>query len=205
MSRIARRHLGVAVVAALLLPACGRADAGSAAARIGSAAPAFTLTDQTGKQHRLADYRGKVVVLEWINPNCPFSRRHAEEGTMTRLAKSNPEVVWLAINSTAGDHKDFLSPERHTAFNAEHQIAYPVLYDSDGKVGHSYGAKTTPHMIVIDETGKVVYDGAIDDDPYGRSDARTNYVQAALQAHGAGRAADPAATKPYGCTVKYAG
>lgn len=202
------RNLCVALVAALLLPACGRADGanGSAAgATIGGPAPGFELTDHTGKVHRLADYRGKVVVLEWINPNCPFSRRHAEEGTMTRLVKGNPEVVWLAVNSTAGDHGDFLAPERHAAFNDEHQIAYPVLYDSDGTVGHAYAAKTTPHMIVIDEQGKVVYDGAIDDDPYGRSEARTNYVQAALAAHAAGRAADPAATRPYGCSVKYAG
>ena len=202
------RHLWVGFVAALLLPACGRADGASgsaAAAAIGSAAPAFELTDHTGKVHRLADYRGKVVVLEWINPNCPFSRRHAEEGTMTRLAKGNPDVVWLAVNSTGSGHGDFLTPERHAAFNGEHQIAYPVLYDSDGKVGHAYAAKTTPHMIVIDEEGKIVYDGAIDDDPYGRSETRTNYVQAALAAHAAGRAADPAATKPYGCSVKYEG
>ena len=124
---------------------------------------------------------------------------------MTRLAKGNPGVVWLAVNSTASGHGDFLAPERHAAYNAEHQIAYPVLYDSDGKVGHAYGAKTTPHMIVIDEVGNVVYDGAIDDDPYGRSDRRTNYVEAALTAHRQGNAADPATTKPYGCSVKYGG
>ena len=199
MRHVALRRLWVAIVAATLLPACGRADA-----TVGKPAPDFTLTDQAGKTHRLADYRGKVVVLEWINPNCPFSRRHSEEGTMTKLAAGNPAVVWLAVNSTASGHKDFLAPERHAAFNAKHQIAYPVLYDSDGKVGHAYAAKTTPHMIVIDEKGTIVYDGAIDDDPYGRSDSRTNYVAAALGAHAAGRAADPATTKPYGCSVKYA-
>jgi peroxiredoxin len=200
MRHTARRHLWVAIVAAMLLPSCGQA-----AATVGNAAPPFTLTDHAGKVHNLADYRGKVVVLEWVNPNCPFSRRHAEEGTMTRLSTANPDVVWLGVNSTAKDHADFLTPERHASFNGEHQIAYPVLYDADGAVGHAYGAKTTPHMIVIDEAGKVVYDGAIDDDPYGRSEARTNYVQAALAAHAAGRTADPAATKPYGCSVKYAG
>jgi peroxiredoxin len=194
------RRLWIAVAAALLLPACGQADA-----TVGQPASDFSLTDHHGTRHALADYRGKVVVLEWINPNCPFSRRHAEEGTMTRLAGGTPPVVWLAVNSTAADHKDFLDPERHAAYNAEHQIPYPVLYDSDGKVGQAYGAKTTPHMIVIDEAGKVVYDGAIDDDPYGRSEQRTNYVQAALTAHAEGRAAQPATTKPYGCTVKYAG
>jgi peroxiredoxin len=200
MSRTVRRHTWIAVAALLLLPACSRADA-----NVGRQAPAFTLADQTGKQHSLADYRGKVVVLEWINPNCPFSRRHAEEGTMTGLVKGNPQVVWLAVNSTATGHKDFLQPAQHASFNSEHQIAYPVLYDSDGKVGQAYGARTTPHMIVIDEAGKVVYDGAIDDDPYGRESTRNNYVQAALTAHAAGRAVDPAATKPYGCSVKYAG
>ena len=200
MRHAAARRLWVAIVAAMLLPACGRADA-----TVGKPAPEFSLTDQTGKTHRLADYRGKVVVLEWINPNCPFSRRHAEEGTMTKVASGNPEVTWLAVNSTAKGHDDFLAPERHAAFNAEHRIAYPVLYDSDGKVGQAYGAKTTPHMIVIDEAGTIVYDGAIDDDPYGRSKSRTNYVEAALAAHGAGRAPEPATTKPYGCTVKYSG
>ena len=208
--RHARRHsLWVAAVAALLLAACGDdsvevlpADS-VAGAKVGAEAPAFTLGDQTGKQHSLAGYRGKVVVLEWINPNCPFSRRHAEEGTMTRLASSEPDVVWLAVNSTAESSGDFLTPDRHAAWNAEHQIAYPVLYDRDGEVGQAYGAKTTPHMIVVDEAGKVVYNGAIDDDPHGRSDSRTNYVQAALAAHRAGRAADPAATRPYGCSVKY--
>ena len=201
MRQRAVRRLWIMCVAVALLPACGR----RADATVGQPAPAFSLADQTGTTHQLADYRGKVVVLEWINPNCPFSRRHAEEGTMTRLATGNPEVVWLAVNSTASGHGDFLAPERHAAYNAEHEIAYPVLYDSDGKVGRAYGAKTTPHMIVIDEVGNVVYDGAIDDDPYGRSEQRTNYVQGALTAYAEGRAPQPATTKPYGCTVKYAG
>jgi peroxiredoxin len=208
----AHRHpLWLAAVAALLLSACGDdsvevlpADS-VAGAKVGAEAPAFTLTDQTGKQHSLAEYRGKMLVLEWINPNCPFSRRHAEEGTMTKLAKSEPEVVWLGVNSTAASHGDFLAPEEHAAWNAEHQIAYPVLYDSDGKVGQAYGAKTTPHMIVIHEAGNVFYNGAIDDDPNGRNETRTNYVQAALAAHRAGRTAEPAATRPYGCSVKYEG
>jgi peroxiredoxin len=191
-------RLCTALAVAVLLPACARADA-----KIGGAAPDFTLTDQHGKPHRLADYRGRVVVLEWINPNCPFSRRHAEEGTMTRLAKGHADAVWLAVSSTAKDHRDFLAPAQHTAFNGKHGITYPVLYDTDGKVGHAYGARTTPHMIVIDEQGKLVYDGAIDDDSYGRKQPRTNYVDAALRAHAAGQNADPASTTPYGCSVKY--
>jgi hypothetical protein len=197
MRRTAHR-LWTALAFAALLPACARADA-----KIGGAAPDFSLTDHAGKQHRLADYRGKVVVLEWINPNCPFSRRHAEEGTMTQLVRKHSDAVWLAVNSTAEGHRDFLAPAQHAAFNGKHGIAYPVLYDRDGKVGHAYGARTTPHMIVIDEEGKLVYDGAIDDDSYGRKEARTNYVENALVAHAAGRTADPATTTPYGCSVKY--
>ena len=200
MSRRTTRRLGMALLVAALLPACTRA---AADAKVGSAAPDFTLRDHEGKEHKLASYRGRVVVLEWINPNCPFSRRHAEEGTMTRLVKANPEVAWLAVNSTAQAHGDFLPAAQHAAYNGKHGIAYPVLYDADGKVGHAYDARTTPHMVVIDEQGRIVYDGAIDDDPYGRKQERANYVAAALQAHSAGRAADPAVTQPYGCTVKY--
>ena len=200
MIRLATRRLVMALLLATLLPACSRA---AADAKVGSLAPDFTLRDQEGKAHELANYRGRVVVLEWINPNCPFSRRHAEEGTMTRLAKANSEAVWLAVNSTAQGHKDFLPAAQHAAYNGKHGITYPVLYDTDGKVGHAYDARTTPHMVIIDEQGRIAYDGAIDDDPYGRKTERVNYVDAALKAHAAGRAADPAATQPYGCSVKY--
>ena len=199
MSRLPARRLVMALLAAVLLPACTRA----ADAKVGSAAPEFTLRDHEGEEHSLASYRGRVVVLEWINPNCPFSRRHAEEGTMTRLAKANSEAVWLAVNSTAQGHRDFLPAAQHASYNDKHGITYPVLYDPAGKVGHAYDARTTPHMVVIDEQGRIVYDGAIDDDPYGRKGQRTNYVEAALKAHAAGQAPDPAATQPYGCTVKY--
>jgi peroxiredoxin len=193
-----RPRLWTALAVAILLPACARATA-----KVGAPAPDFALADLAGKQHQLADYRGKVVVLEWINPNCPFSRRHSEEGTMTRLAKGNADTVWLAVNSTAAGHRDFLAPADHAAFNGKHGITYPVLYDVDGKVGHAYGARTTPHMFVIDERGMVVYDGAIDDDSYGRKEKRTNYVEAALGAHDTGKPVDPASTTPYGCSVKY--
>jgi hypothetical protein len=194
------RCLALALVIAVLLPACSRAETA-----VGAAAPDFSLPDLQGKVHKLADYRGHVVVLEWINPNCPFSRRHAEEGTMTRLAAKHGDVVWLAVNSTAKDHRDFLAPQQHASYDKEHGIAYPVLYDTDGKVGHAYGAKTTPHMFVIDEAGKVVYNGAIDDDSYGRAKERRNYVDGALAAHAGGKPADPASTTPYGCSVKYSG
>ena len=197
MNLVARR-LAFALTLAAVIPACARAESA-----VGAPAPDFTLPDLDGKAHHLADYKGRVVVLEWINPNCPFSRRHAEEKTMTRTAAAHSDVVWLAINSTATKHGDFLTPDKHASYDKEHGIAYPVLYDSDGKVGHAYGASTTPHMFVIDEQGKVIYRGAIDDDAYGRNKTRVNYVDAALTAHAAGKPVDPASTTSYGCSVKY--
>ncbi|HXT22927.1 MAG TPA: thioredoxin family protein [Thermoanaerobaculia bacterium] len=202
MHPIARR-LALAFAAAVLLPACSRATASEIA--VGAPAPDFSLTDLAGKTHHLADYKGRVVVLEWINPNCPFSRRHAEEGTMTRTAAAHSDVVWLGINSTAKGHGDFLPATQHTKYDQDHGIRYPVLVDSDGKVGHAYGASTTPHMFVIDEQGKVIYRGAIDDDPYGRGKKRTNFVEAALDDHAAGKPINPSSTKSYGCSVKYGG
>lgn len=171
---------------------------------VGDPAPEFTLTDLDGQEHSLADYRGRIVVLEWINPKCPFSERHAKEQTMIDLA-DRFDVVWLAINSTNPEHVDAMSATEHKAYNAEHGIDYPVLFDPTGAVGHAYDAKTTPHMFVVDEEGTLIYEGAIDADPLGREPPakRTSYVAAALEAHGQGRPVDPANTKPYGCTVKY--
>jgi alkyl hydroperoxide reductase subunit AhpC len=174
---------------------------------IGSTAPEFQLTDAAGKTHKLADYRGKTVVLEWINPNCPFSRRQAAEAVMIDTAKAQPDVVWLAVNSTASGHRDYVAPADHLAWNKEHGIGYPVLYDTSGTTGKAYEAQTTPHMFVIDEQGKVVYNGAIDNDPPGRlaKAERSNYVAMALAALDRAKAADPSSTKPYGCSVKYGG
>jgi peroxiredoxin len=171
-----------------------------AVAAVGTSAPAFELTDLDGKTVRLADFRGKTVVLEWINPNCPVSRGYAEKKVMTTTASAHPEAVWLAINSTNKTHGDFVDAAAHAAYNKKNGIAYPVLYDSSGATGHAYGAKTTPHMFIIDGTGKLVYNGAIDSGPGATS---TNYVDAALTALAAGKTPDPATTKPMGCSVKY--
>lgn len=192
--------LVLAAVAAVAL-AC---DA-SAATTVGEPAPDFTLTDLEGNEHSLADLRGKVVVLEWINPNCPFSVRHAKEKTMIGLADEHPEIVWLAVNSTSPESGDYLEPARHLAYNRKHAIDYPVLHDTSGDVGRAYDAKTTPHMYIIDEDGTLLYNGAIDDDPAGRQKPpqRTNYVDGGLADHAGGTPVDPATTKPYGCTVKY--
>lgn len=179
-----------------------------AAGAVGETAPAFQLKDLSGKTHSLADYKGKVVVLEWVNPNCPFSDRHAREKTMSNLARKHGGkggIVWLGINSTSSGHRDFLEPAEHKAWAQKNGVDYAVLYDETGKVGKAYDAKTTPHMYIVDEQGKIVYNGAIDDDPPGRTAAarRTNYVHRGLAAELAGKKVDPAATKPYGCSVKY--
>lgn len=168
---------------------------------VGAVAPAFELQDLDGKAVTLAEFRGKTVVLEWINPNCPVSRGYADRKVMVQTAAAHPEAVWLAINSTSRKHRDYLAAAAHKAYDAKQGIGYPVLYDTSGEVGRAYGAKTTPHMFIVDENGKVAYNGAIDSGPGATS---TNYVDAALQALAAGKRPDPATTQPMGCSVKYA-
>jgi peroxiredoxin len=176
-----------------------------AAGAVGDTAPAFQLKDLNGKSHSLADYKGKVVVLEWLNPNCPFSDRHAREKTMSDLAHQHGEVVWLGINSTNAEHRDFLQPGEHLAWAKKNGVDYTILYDETGKVGKAYDAKTTPHMFVIDKAGRIAYNGAIDDDPSGRKakPERVNYVGGGLNAEKGGKSPEPATTRPYGCSVKY--
>ncbi|HVT57750.1 MAG TPA: redoxin domain-containing protein [Thermoanaerobaculia bacterium] len=187
------------------LPAATASVETTGAAVVGQAAPGFQLKGIDGANYSLASYKGKVVVLEWINPNCPFSNRHAREHTMTELSKQHGEVVWLGINSTNPKSGDYLTPADHLAWNKKNGIVYPVLYDESGTVGHSYGARTTPHMFIVDAQGNVAYNGAIDDDPRASKPKteRTNYVGNGLSAEEAGKRPDPAATKPYGCSVKY--
>lgn len=167
---------------------------------IGQAAPAFEAADENGELHRLADYAGKVVVLEWTNPDCPYVDRHYKADTMEKLSAryQGEEVVWLAVNST-----HYNEPEDTRKWKAAQGFDYPTLQDAKGAVGRSYGARTTPHMFVIDPEGRLAYRGAIDDDPRGRKDMPVNFVDGALTSVKAGRAADPSDTKPYGCSVKY--
>jgi peroxiredoxin len=169
---------------------------------VGQAAPDFSLPDLDGETVSLAGLRGKTVVLEWINPNCPVSRRHADAHTMSSTAAKHSEVVWLGINSTNPSHGDFVEPAAHRSYNDSKGIAYDVLYDRSGEVGRAYGAKTTPHMYVIDPEGKLAYMGAIDDSPRGPG-ASVNYVDSALGALAKGGRPEPASTRPYGCSVKY--
>lgn len=190
--------LGLAALSLSALPAL-------AAGAVGETAPAFKLKGADGKTYSLADFKGKTVVLEWVNPNCPFSDRHAKEKTMAELHKQYGEVVWLGINSTSAGHRDFLKPAEHLAWSRKNGVDYPVLYDETGATGHAYDAKTTPHMFIVAKNGKIAYNGAIDDDASGRKAKaeRVNYVGGGLTAEKAGKTPDPSATKPYGCSVKY--
>jgi peroxiredoxin len=198
------RRISLAVGSALLLAA------GTAAAVVsGAAAPGFTITDTAGKAVRLADYKGKFVVLEWTNPECPFVRKHYSSGNMQGLQKEwgGRDVVWLTINSTNASHSEF-KPPREMASWMQSQGATPAatLLDSTSATGRAYSAKTTPHMFVVDPGGKVVYAGAIDDKRSSNpADAKTanNYVRAALTESMAGKPVTVASTTPYGCSVKY--
>ena len=165
--------------------------------KIGQDAPNFTLKDQNGTTHTLAQYKGKIVVLEWTNPTCPFVVRHYKAKTMTTLAGKHADVVWLTINSS-----HYTTDKDNAAWAKAENVKF-VLNDSTGKVGKQYGARTTPHMYVVDAKGKLAYMGAIDDDPYGDKKESTNYVAKALESLKANQAVQTATTKEYGCSVKY--
>ena len=205
MTRRNTLSLALALLVTLACADSAPAAAAAASVAVGQAAPAFSLQDLDGNTVSLADQKGKVVVLEWINPNCPVSDRHAKEQTMTDVVAKHGDVVWLAINSTNPDSRDFVEPAEHKEWAAERGIDYTILYDRTGDIGRAYGARTTPHMYIVDEAGKLAYNGAIDDDPPGRKGKaeRNNYVHAGLTAHAGGQAIEPATTKPYGCSVKY--
>jgi len=167
-------------------------------------APEFTLNSFDGKQVKLSDYSGKIVVLEWFNFECPYVMGHyGERKTMVELANKykDKNVVWLAVNSTS-----HITVEGNKQFAAQQKLPYPILDDRAGVVGHAYGAQTTPHIFIIDHRGNIVYNGAIDNAPLGKTadgEAYVNYVDKALAELTAGKAVTTANTKPYGCTVKY--
>ena len=169
----------------------------SAGLTVGQPAPDFTLKDHTGATHTLSSYRGKLVVLEWTNPGCPFVVRHSEAKTMSKLKEAFPDVVWLTINSS------YFNTDSDSAAWAQREGVKVVLNDSAGQVGRLYNARTTPHMYVINTKGELAYQGAIDSDPYGDQKEPVNYVSEALKALKAERAPAVSETKPYGCSVKY--
>jgi len=183
--------------------------AGAASAEVlpGEKAPDFTLTDTDGAQHSLQQYldAGKVVVLEWFNPDCPFIKKHhVTNKTMDRTLADFAErgVVWLAVNSGA-EGKQGAGLERNRKAREDYAMTMPILLDPDGAVGKRWGAKTTPHMFVIAADGTVVYAGAIDEDRSADTLGKTNYVAAALAAVFAGEPVGTPQTRAYGCSVKY--
>jgi len=179
------------------------------AASAGQPAPNFTLTDAQGKPVQLSDFKGRYVVLEWTNPQCPFVRNHYNTHNMQALQESwGPRgVVWLSIDSTNKSSWSFMPPAKLDAWMHERGAAQKaVLVDGESAVAKLYQAKTTPHMFVIDPDGKIVYAGAIDDRPSTRPadpPAANNYVRAALTQATAGMAVATPNTTPYGCSIDY--
>jgi peroxiredoxin len=214
MSPVTRRtFLARTGLSVLVAGAAGRelsaARPALAAARVGEPAPGFTLPATTGGTASLEAYRGKVVVLEWTNHDCPYVRKHYESGNMQALQKetTGQGVVWLTIISSAPGEEGHVNPAQANALTAKRSAApTAVLLDPPGTVGRMYGATNTPHMYVIDPAGKLVYAGAIDDRPTTRKGdiaGANNYVRAALQAVAAGQPVKTPVTRAYGCTVKY--
>jgi peroxiredoxin len=180
-----------------------------AAASVGQPAPAFSAVDTAGKQVSLADFKGRHVVLEWTNPGCPFVQKHYGSGNMqgTQKEATAKGVVWLTINSTSTDAGDYLKPGEMAAWMQQQKAtATATLMDPDGKVGRAYGARTTPHLYVVDPAGKLVYAGAIDSKPTGRvADiaSATNYVKQTVGELLAGKPVSTPSTAAYGCSIKY--
>ena len=193
--------MAMILVLAALLPA-GAIDTGAAA-------PAFSLKDINGKTHQLADYRGKLVVLEWVNYDCPFVKKHYGSGNMQGLQQkyASKGIVWLSVNSSATGKQGNYSPAEWKKLSAERNArASAILLDADGATGKAYGAKTTPHMYIIDQKGILQYAGAIDSTPSKDADdikTSQNYVSSALDELLSGKPVKTKSTKAYGCSVKY--
>lgn len=207
LSRASRRAIMTAAVA---LGATFLMNAPAMAApAVGQPAPDFVAVDTAGAKHRLSDFAGKYVVLEWTNPGCPFVNKHYGGGNMpaTQKAATAKGVVWLAINSTERDAGDYLKPAALAAWMKERSAApTAVLMDEDGVIGRAYGARTTPHIFIVDPKGTLVYAGGIDSIASARPEdikTATNYVNQALGEAFGGKAISTAATRPYGCSIKY--
>ena len=197
---------GFVILAGLFMPLSATL---AATPRVGEAAPTFTLKDVAGKEYSLADLKGKFVVLEWVNYDCPFVGKHYKSGNMQKLQKQYTEkgVTWLSICSSAeGKQGHFEMPDLKERIAKEKAVPTAYLIDESGDVGKKYEAKTTPHMFVINPEGVLLYAGGIDDKATTDTDdiaSATNYVRAALDAAMAGQEVKVSASKPYGCSVKY--
>jgi peroxiredoxin len=200
---LSRRILIAIALAALAAPA-------RAAPEIDAPAPAFSAADETGKLRALADFKGKVVVLEWTSDACPYSHKHYDSGNMQRLQKTATRdgVVWLTVITDAPGSAGYMSPEQVRRWKRKvGSHATAVLIDADARVARAYEAKTTPHMFVVDRAGRLAYMGGIDDRPYvdpASLKGATNYVALALADLKARRPIAHPVTRPYGCSVKYA-
>ncbi len=202
-----RRNL-MACVATVVTTFLIAAPAYSAAV-VGQKAPEFTAKDATGKTVNLADFKGKTVVLEWVNPGCPYVRKHYGAGNMQSTQKDAADkgVVWLAINSTDTQHPDYLAPAALQSWMTQQKAAAThTVMDESGTIGQQYAARTTPHMYIISAQGNLIYAGGIDSiasaNPADIKTA-TNYVKQSLGEVAAGKPISSANTKPYGCSVKY--
>jgi peroxiredoxin len=200
-----------AVLGAVSAPALGPRATVRQEAQVGQPAPAWTLTDTTGVNRSLSDYSGKYVVLEWTNHQCPFVQKHYRTGNMQRTqqwARAHG-VVWLSIVSSAPGSQGYVTrAQGEQILISEHSRANAKLLDPTGTVGHAYGAKTTPDVMIIDPKGMLIYSGGIDDKPTpDDADIKTahNFVKAALEEAMAGKAVSVPTSQPYGCSVKYAG
>lgn len=197
------------LLAAAWVAAASVSTAAEEAAHIGSAAPEFVGTDSNGKSVALKGLRGHIVVLEWSNNQCPFVGKHYRSGNMQALQKeaTGEGVVWLTILSSApGEQGNLTAAEANELTRSRAAAPTAVILDPSGTIGHAYGARTTPHMFVIDKNGTLVYMGGIDDKPTtDLADIATakNYVRLALSAVIAGKPVQDAVTRPYGCSVKY--
>jgi peroxiredoxin len=204
-----KRILLMKMKSLFFLVAAFLASSAFAAATVGQPAPDFTLQDLNGKPVKLSELRGKHVVLEWVNPDCPYVQKHYNSANMQNLQKEfgAKNVAWLAINSTREGHYEFKGPKEMGAWMKDKGAApAATLLDRDSKVGRAYGAVTTPQMYIIDPKGTLVYNGAIDDKRSTRvEDVKTanNYVRTALGETMAGKPVTTASTRPYGCSVKY--
>ncbi len=189
-------------VCALAMQDEGKAEK-AAGAEVGKPAPDFTLKDANGTEHKLSSLKGKIVVLEWTNHECPYVVRHQKnDKTMQKLADKfkKDNVVWLAINSSHFAQEKLESIQK---WQKDNEVAYPILIDASGATGKAYGAKTTPHMFVIDAKGVLAYAGAIDDNPDGAKKEAKNFVEEAVAALLKDSTVATPSTKPYGCSVKY--
>ena len=208
-SRIHATTIRSTTTSALVVLLLCAAPALTFGAKVGEAAPDFTGTASNGKAIHLADYRGKFVVLEWHNNGCPFVRKQYNSGNMQRLQKqwTGQGVAWFTILSSAPGKQGYETASEENDFLMKEQAApTAALLDPSGAIGHLYDAKTSPHMFVINPQGVIIYDGAIDDKPttdLADVPGAKNYVSLALEEAMAGKPVETAATRPYGCSVKY--